>query len=216
MSSQERWLPIFPLNTVLFPSASLSIQIFEERYKLMMQHCLDGDSQMGVVLIKSGAEVGEPAVPHSTGTVARIVQVNRTEGGRMFVSVIGQQRFQIKNITQYRPYLAADVELLEEDTEAWMPPSELEAVRRAVTQYLSLILGMRGGWIRETRVPSDPLALSYFIAGMLQVELPEKQALLEQGSASRRLEAELDLLRREAEILTPRVNRELRSRFSRQ
>ena len=216
MSSQERVLPIFPLNTVLFPSASLPLQIFEERYKLMMQHCLDGDSKMGVVLIKSGAEVGEPAVPHSTGTVAHIVQVNRIEGGRMFVSVMGQQRFQIRNITQYRPYLAADVELLEEDTEAWMPPSELEAVRRAVTHYLSLILGMRGGWIRETRVPSDPLALSYFIAGMLQVELPEKQALLEQGSASRRLEAELDLLRREAETLTPRVNRELRSRFSRQ
>ena len=216
MSSQEQWLPIFPLNTVLFPSASLPLQIFEERYKLMMQHCLDGDSKMGVVLIKSGAEVGEPAVPHSTGTVAHIVQVNKIEGGRMFVSVTGQQRFQIRNITQYRPYLAADVELLEEDTEAWMPPSELEAVRRGVTRYLSLILGMRGGWIRETKVPSDPLALSYFIAGMLQVELPEKQALLEQGSASKRLEAELDLLRREAETLTPRVDRELRSRFSRQ
>ena len=216
MSSHERWLPIFPLNTVLFPGASLPLQIFEDRYKVMLQHCLDGDSKMGVVLIKSGAEVGEPAIPHSTGTIAHIVQVNRIEGGRMFVSVTGQQRFQIRNITQYRPYLAADVELLEEETEASIPHHEVEAVRRAVTQYLSLILGMRGGWIRETRIPSDPLALSYFIAGMLQVELPEKQALLEHGSASARLEAELDLLRREVENLAPRVSRELRGRFSRQ
>ena len=216
MSSHERWLPIFPLSTVLFPNAALPLQIFEERYKLMMQHCLDSDSKMGVVLIKSGAEVGEPAIPHSTGTVAHIVQVNKIEGGRMFVSVTGQQRFQIRNITQYRPYLAADVEILEENTEASMPPSEMEAVRRAVTQYLSLILGMRGGWIRETRFPSDPLVLSYFIAGMLQIDLPEKQALLEQGSASRRLEAELDLLRREAQTLAPRVTHEMRTRFSRQ
>ena len=68
MSSEDRSLPLFPLNMVLFPNATLPLQIFEERYKLMMKHCLEGDSKLGVVLIKAGAEVGGPATPHSTGT----------------------------------------------------------------------------------------------------------------------------------------------------
>ena len=209
-------LPLFPLNTVLFPNGSLPLQIFEERYKLMIQTCLDGDSKLGVVLIKSGAEVGEPAVPYSTGTMAHIVQVNHVEGGRMFISVTGQQRFHINAITQYRPYMAAQVEFLDDDAEAWVPSTEMEAIRRAVTQHVRMVLGLRGGWVGEARTPSDPVALSYFIAGMLQIGLPDKQALLEEPSASKRLEVELDLLRREAEGLSRRVARELRQRFSRQ
>ena len=216
MAPQERWLPLFPLNTVLFPNASLPLQVFEERYKLMVEVCMDRDSHFGVVLIKSGSEVGDPAIPYSTGTAAHIVQVNRVEGGRMFLSVTGRRRFQIRSITQYRPYMAAQVELLDDDTEASIPPTEMEAIRRGVTEHVRLILGLRGGWTREVAIPTDPLELSYFIAGSLQIGLAEKQGLLEEDSVSRRLETELDLLRREAEMLRRRVGRELRSRFSRQ
>ncbi|MCH8205716.1 MAG: LON peptidase substrate-binding domain-containing protein [Chloroflexi bacterium] len=216
MPSEARQLPIFPLNTVLFPGASLPLQIFEERYKLMMEHCLEGDSKFGVVLIQSGSEVGEPAVPHQTGTLAEIVQVNRVRGDRMFISVTGQQRFRIREITQRRPYIAAEVELFEDEADPPVPPSEMEAVRDAVTVYHRLLLGLRGGWVRETRMPSDPVALGYFIAGLLQIGSKEKQELLEEPSASRRLEAELDLLRREAEGLGQRVAAELRKSFSRQ
>jgi Lon protease-like protein len=216
MPSDGRQLPIFPLNTVLFPGASLPLQVFEERYKLMMEHCLDGDSKFGVVLIMSGSEVGEPAGPHQTGTLAQIVQVNRVRGDRMFISVTGRQRFAIKDITQRRPYIVAEVELFEEEADAPVPPSEMEAVRVALTLYYRRLLGLRGGWVRRVRMPSDPLALSYFIAGLLQVGSKEKQELLEEPSASKRLEAELELLRRESERLGQRVAAELRKGFSRQ
>ena len=63
-------------------------------------------------------------------------------------------------------------------------------------------------------MPSDPVELSYFIAGLLPVGLQEKQALLEEPSASKRLETELDRLRQEAEPLKRRVEGELRRRFS--
>ena len=216
MPPEERWLSLFPLNTVLFPNAALPIQVFEERYRLMIQHCLDADSKFGVVLIKAGFEVGQPAVPYSIGTVAHIVQVSRVSEGRMFISVAGKQRFIIKNITQYRPYMAAQVELVDDDADARVPPTEIAAIRRAMTRHVKLVLGLRGGWVREARLPSDPVLLSYFIAGTLQVELSEKQALLEELSASRRLGAELDLLRRETDALKRRVARTLRQRFSRQ
>ncbi len=216
MTLEARHLPIFPLNTVLFPGASLPLQIFEERYKLMMTHCLEGDSKFGVVLIRQGAEVGGPAEPHLTGTMAQIVQVNRVRGGRMFISVTGQQRFRITEITQRRPYMAALVQPLEDEADAPLPPSEMEAVRDAVTAYYRLLIGIRGGWAQSARMPSEPGGLSYFIAGTLQIRPQEKQELLEQPSASRRLEAELDLLRSETEQLRPRVAAELRKGFSRQ
>ncbi|SVE16597.1 uncharacterized protein METZ01_LOCUS469451, partial [marine metagenome] len=60
------------------------------------------------------------------------------------------------------------------------------------------------------------VALSYHIAETLQVDLDEKQALLEEPSASRRLEAELDILRRDAEKMSPRLFVEMMSRFGRQ
>ena len=70
--------------------------------------------------------------------------------------------------------------------------------------------------MREPRLPADPVELSYFVAGMLQVEMPEKQTLLEETSTAKRLDAGLDLLRREAKGLKPRVARELRQNYSRQ
>ena len=216
MPPEERWLPLFPLNTVLFPRDALPLQIFEERYKRMMQDCLDSDSKFGVVLIKSGAEVGESAVPHATGTVADIVQVNRVEGGRMFISVAGRQRFSIKEITQYSPYMAAQVELLSDEPDGDIPPTEMQAIRDVVNEHVRLSLGLRGGWVREARAPADPAALSYFIAGLLPVGLREKQSLLEEPTASKRLEAELDLLRREIAPMRHRVDSGLRARYSRQ
>ena len=74
-------LPIFPLNTVLFPGAPLPLRIFEPRYREMLQACLEADRRFGVALIKSGQEVGESAEPYEIGTVARIEKVS-DEGGR--------------------------------------------------------------------------------------------------------------------------------------
>ena len=56
-------LPLFPLNVVLFPGMPLPVHIFEEQYKGMIEDCLDRDKPFGVVLIKEGQEVGDPAKP---------------------------------------------------------------------------------------------------------------------------------------------------------
>ena len=209
-------LPLFPLNVVMFPNTSIPLQIFEERYKQMLKDCLDGDSRFGVTLIKEGAEVGDPATPHSVGTVADIVHVNRVSGDRFFISIFGSERFEIVEISQQRPYLAADVRLLADEVEVDVPPTEMAQIRKAATEHVRLRYGLNGGWVRESRLPTDPLDLSYFIGGMLQASLQEKQALLEEHSTSRRLEAELDLLRREGDELRQQVTQQLRSRFSMQ
>ena len=54
-------LPLFPLNTVLFPGIPVHLHIFEERYKEMISQCLEARVPFGVVLIKSGPEALGPA-----------------------------------------------------------------------------------------------------------------------------------------------------------
>ena len=216
MASPHRRIPLFPLNVVLFPDAVLPLHIFEDRYKLMVQRCLDGDSQFGVVLIKMGSDVGEPAEPYSVGTVAKILQVQRLDGGRMLISVQGEERFRIAEITQAHPYIKGEVEVLDEDTEPDISPSELEGIQKAASRNLSLMLGFRGGWVREAKMPEDPAALSYFVASLLQAELPEKQALLEEPSTTARLRRELEVLDSEAVTLREHMERRLRLRIRRQ
>ena len=58
----QRELPLFPLPTVLFPGMALPLHVFEERYKLMIGECIRDSRPFGVVLIKSGPEVGGDAV----------------------------------------------------------------------------------------------------------------------------------------------------------
>jgi len=53
-------LPLFPLNTVLFPGMVLPLHVFEDRYKQMIGACLEDDSGFGVVLIRSGEEAARP------------------------------------------------------------------------------------------------------------------------------------------------------------
>ena len=214
MVSQQRLLPLFPLDAVLFPNATMPLHVFEERYKLMVRHCLDRDSEFGVVLIRSGSEVGDPAEPHSIGTLARIVEVDRLDDGRMNIAVRGQSRFSITEITQLRPYLEAQVETLVNDEGTTLPAPEMAAARQALARHIRLLLGLRGGWVREPGIPEHPAAMSFRMATVLQVDLVQKQALLEESSTAVRLRTARRLLSQEAEGLKARVAEELGCRLT--
>lgn len=216
MSTLERTLPLFPLGVVLFPNAVLPLRIFEERYKLMIRRCLKGDSKFGIVLIKSGSEVGEPAEPHAVGTVAHIAQASPLENGEMLLAVTGIQRFLIKKVTRRLPYLESQVELLSEESEISLSNEEMEKMRDAVSNYERLIAGLSGGWLRHADMPEDPVALSYFVPGLLDIHALEKQHLLEEPSPSRRLTTELQLLKQASVVIRRKVERRLgKSSFGR-
>src|SRR5690242_121607 len=103
-------LPLFPLHTVLFPGMSLPLHIFEPRYRTMINECLSSGAPFGIVLISSGREVGEPAVPHTVGTTAHISGAERLPDGRLNIEVVGQQRFQIIELHQDQSYLTGTIE----------------------------------------------------------------------------------------------------------
>jgi Lon protease-like protein len=88
-------IPIFPLNTVLFPGALLPLKIFEVRYIDMARECLREGKPFGVCLIREGTEVGTPAVPFDVGCLARIVECDVEELGVLKVRIEGTERFRL-------------------------------------------------------------------------------------------------------------------------
>ncbi|MCA9971687.1 MAG: LON peptidase substrate-binding domain-containing protein, partial [Anaerolineales bacterium] len=104
-------LPLFPLNTVLFPGMYLPLHIFEPRYKEMIRLCLDEKRPFGVVYIQDGqAEGGPLPEPHTVGCTAHIMQMQPLEDGRMNIMTIGRDRFRVLAVERERPYLVGQVE----------------------------------------------------------------------------------------------------------
>src|SRR5690606_41265145 len=96
-------LPLFPLNTVLFPGMTLPLHIFEPRYRVMIKRCLKLNRPFGVVLIRVGNEVGGSAVPHDIGTSAYITHAQPLDNVRINIQTLGYKRFRLVTIEQDKP-----------------------------------------------------------------------------------------------------------------
>jgi Lon protease-like protein len=200
---------LFPLNTVLFPGLVLPLRIFEQRYRLLVRDVVQAGQVFGVTLIKEGSEVGAPAVPHLIGTTARTVQVSPEAEDGFHIITIGVQPFRIRHLQREQPYIEAEVEYLDS---VWGDPDELvplaATVRDSHRRYLALICELAGRPFREVPDELDAEALSYMVAGTLQVDLMEQQHLLEERNTARRLEVESALLERECRLIKDLIARD--------
>jgi Lon protease-like protein len=95
MPDHTPWLPLFPLNTVLFPDGVLPLRVFEARYIDMVRDCMKREAPFGVVLIKSGKEVGAVAEPEDVGCLAHIAQWDMVSLGVLLLRTQGGERFRI-------------------------------------------------------------------------------------------------------------------------
>ena len=202
MTESERVLPLFPLDqVVLFPGMSLPLRIFEERYKVMIGACQVTDQLFGVLLIRTGSEVGAPAQPERVGCTARMVRVDRMPDGRMMILTVGETRFRLLGHARVMPegYLTGDIRLLHDEPGAAVAPDLAAGVAAEFAKYQASALAMSGS--KETVSPpelaSDPTRLSYQVASSLHIHPRERQQLLEIADVASRLQQELSLLKRE-------------------
>ena len=197
--SSEQEIPLFPLNVVLFPCGILPLHIFEQRYKLMIQFCVENQSPFGVVLIKDGEEVGGHAEPHRVGTAVQIVEIDRLEDGRMNLITSGQYRFEIIEIQRDQSYLVAKVRvpsLIEIENHENLESITAEA-GELYQNYESLLEQLLILWKTPETIPSVPRHLAYQIGMRLQIPLEEKQQLLEMFPVDQLLKREIVVLKRE-------------------
>jgi Lon protease-like protein len=200
-------LPLFPLRLVLFPGQVLPLHIFEPRYRLMINHCIDEREPFGVVLMREEAldwrrYKGDVALPHDVGTTAHIRQVERLPDGRLNIITVGLHRFRVRQLHFDLPYLQGEVEIfpLARPSEPGVT-DDADAVRRLVTSYVGLLSKVMDAEIDIDELPEDPRTLAYLAASALQIPWDDKQALLTIPELPRLLAAERQLLRMEHMML---------------
>lgn len=197
-----RQIPLFPLNVVLFPGMPLHLHIFEERYRIMVRHILDHDGLLGIVLIHQGLEaLGPLPEPYRVGMLARMVEYETLPDGRMNITVMGIDRFNILDIdTVSQPFLLGTVE-----TSPIELPRMIQVHRKArqlsreILAYLKELSRDNTDEIDVSNFspPDDPMSLVFLGASLLQIPPTEKQPILEAPSVFDMMDIVERLYRRE-------------------
>ncbi len=169
-------IPLFPLNTVLFPGSRLPLKVFEARYMDMVRGCMRESTAFGVCLIAEGVEVGAPAIPHEVGTSAHIVEWDMAQLGVLHVAARGDRRFRILHrAIQPDGLIRAVVKWLDEPLSTEIPQQFADIV-----PLLRAVVSDAG----EEAMPgphdfSNANWIGYRYAEILPIPLKAKQKLLE-------------------------------------
>lgn len=115
-------LPLFPLNTLLVPEATLPLQIFEQRYLRLVKECLRNQTGFGIVPIRDGGEVGAPAMIYQVGVLAQISDWSQGSNGLLHIKVVGSRKFRVLSTAIADDQLMmAEVEYLPEEDSQDIP-----------------------------------------------------------------------------------------------
>ncbi|MEC5161131.1 uncharacterized protein ACFDR9_003586 [Janthinobacterium sp. CG_23.3] len=194
-------IPLFPLNTVLFPDGHLPLQVFEVRYLDMVSKCIAADQPFGVVALLAGAEVRKPdqlETLSEVGTLARVVDWDAPLAGLLHVRCVGAERFRLRASERLKNGLwMAEVRMLAPDKVVAIPP-ELQNVANALG---ALIRSLQQRQIAAAKMPLAPpfkLDECGWVANrwcdLLSLDVGQKQRLLVQENPVLRLELVQDLL----------------------
>jgi uncharacterized protein len=189
-------IPLFPLNTVLFPGGPLPLRIFEPRYVDMVRTCMREGSPFGVLLIRAGGEVGAVTSTADVGTSARIVDFNQMQDGLLGITCLGDKRYRVvSRRTQPDGLHIGEVEWLA--TAAGVP---LPAEYRHLSDLLGKVLPELGDlYSFVDRKFDDTEWVAARLAEILPISLADKQGFLEMDDPGERLARLAPLIRRAQE-----------------
>lgn len=183
-------IPLFPLNTVLFPGGLLPLQIFEQRYMAMTKACLRDSTAFGVCLIRHGAEVGAPATPEAIGCSARIVHWDMQQLGLLQIVAQGERRFRVRaSRVQDDGLVLGEIDFFADETDAPVP-----AALAGCRQLIERLVAEHGEQLFAKPFRLDSSAwVGARLAEVLPLPAAVKQSLLELDAVPR-LEAVQKLL----------------------
>lgn len=174
-------LGLFPLGLVLLPTERLPLHIFEERYKELVEECLEQGLEFGLVYADTDGM-------RDVGTRARIAEVlTRFEDGRLNILVEGGERFHVDELTDGRAFHTAQVSPVD-DTDDGADAAAIDDAMR--------IFGVLREVTGSDVDPPDPASpqLSFALAGKVELTPGEKLMLLRELSERRRIELVQELL----------------------
>ena len=207
--------PMFALQSVLLPGSPLPLHVFEPRYLAMLETVIEGDRQMGVVLIERGREVGGSDVRCNVATMARVVETRRLADGRLLVMAVGDRRIRVRRWLGDEPHPWAETEDWPDEPEP-VPTGAgelLDELTRLVTEARGLALRLQLGPVEqaetEALAPVDlgrDLALAGYRAAALAPLGPlDRFEVLSTPAAGQRLIVTQRLVADATELLRARI-----------
>ena len=148
-------LPLFPLQSVLFPGALLGLKVFEPRYLDLVTDCLRNKTPFGVIRLRQGAEAGasgEPVQLEDIGTLAHIEEVDAEQAGLLRLRCAGGLRFKLSQSAQRR------------DNGLWMAPVQLmapDSARAPGPAMLQTVTALAEAIRKLQERDADPFARPY-------------------------------------------------------
>lgn len=176
--------PIFPLSQPLFPQQVMPLQIFEQRYLDLVSRCLKDNRTFGIVLIREGREVGQPALTFQVGVEARIVDWDQLPNGLLGIKIRGERKFRLESTRIETDKLTlGDVQ--------WLPEEDAHPIPEPFNHLFLLLEDLREHpAVKAMGFPevTDSRALGWQLTQLLPMTMPERINLLSLGDPIQRLQ----------------------------
>jgi hypothetical protein len=187
-------LPLFPLNTVVFPGGRLPLRIFEQRYFDMVKQAIADNTPFGICAIRDGAETGTPAVPHDVGTRVHVTDWDMPQTGILHIDTQAQERFVIRSTrTEPGGLLIGSVEAVSSEAAAAVPDDlelAVEILRHIVDEY-------GDAHFPTPHAFDNAVWVGYRLSEVLPLKLGIKQSLLEMNDSVMRLRILTEFLKKQ-------------------
>ena len=199
-------IPILPLrNTVLFPGVVIPITVGRDKSIQAVKAAYNKDKLIGVVSQKDGnIEDPTPADLCSIGTVAKIIKMIKMQDGGTTIIIQGKKRFQLLEMKEEDPFFKASIKLLVEEKvgkEDQNFQAYLSNIKDLATQIIQLSPNFPSEAAMILKNIENPLFLINFVSSNLNVEIANKQGLLEENKISLKAEKLIQYLQQELQFV---------------
>ena len=199
-------IPILPLrNTVLFPGVVIPITVGRDKSIQAVKAAYNKDKLIGVVSQKDGnIEDPTPADLCSIGTVAKIIKMIKMQDGGTTIIIQGKKRFQLLEMKEEDPFFKASIKVLVEEKvgkEDQNFQAYLSNIKDLATQIIQLSPNFPSEAAMILKNIENPLFLINFVSSNLNVEIANKQGLLEENILSLRAEKLIQYLQQELQFV---------------
>lgn len=187
-------LPLFPLNTVVFPGGQLPLRIFEQRYLDMVKRAIADNTPFGICAIREGTESGTSATPHTVGTRVRVIDWDMPQAGILHIDTQAEARFVIRSTrTEPGGLLIGSVEAVSAE-----PPTAIPDEFELAVEILRHIIDEYG----NAHFPAphefdNAVWVGYRLSEVLPLKLSIRQNLLEMNDSVMRLHILTEFLKKQ-------------------
>lgn len=199
-------LSILPIkNTVLFPGVVIPITVTRQKSIRLIKKAYQGNRIIGVVAQKNKL-AEEPGIEdlYRFGTVARIIKMLVLPDGNTTIIIQGKNRFAIQEYVQEEPFLTAKIEL-QQEMKLDMESKEVKALIQSLKDAASKILKLNPEIPQEAQIALDNMQsmafLVHFLASNLNVDVTDKQKILETNNLIERATLLLQHMLKEIQML---------------